>query len=70
MNLFQNASDDQLALVGCLVALVGSMTLMYVSYFVGPAARRVSPNESRDTTRLFPNRSSGLTGDSSRDRAA
>ena len=70
MNLLQNASDDQVALIGCLVALVGSMALMYVSYFVGPAARRARPNESRGTTRLFPNRSSGLAGDASRDRAA
>ncbi len=70
MNLFQNASDDQVALIGCLVALVGSMALMYVSYFVGPAARRASSDESRDATRLFPNRSPEFAGDTSRDRAA
>ena len=70
MNLFQNASDDQVALIGCLVALVGSMSLMYVSYFVGPAARRASADESRDATRLFPNRSPELTADTARDRAA
>lgn len=70
MNLFQNASDDQVALIGCLVALVGSMALMYVSYFVGPAARRASSDESRDATRLFPNRSPELTAGTARDRAA
>ena len=70
MNLFQNASDDQVALIGCLVALMGSMALMYVSYFVGPAARRASSGESRDATRLFPNRSSELAADAARDRAA
>lgn len=70
MNLFQNASDDQVALIGCLVALVGSMALMYVSYFVGPAARHASSVDSRDATRLFPNRSPELTADTARDRAA
>jgi len=40
MNLLQGASDDQVALIGCLVALVGSAALMYVSFYVGPAARQ------------------------------
>jgi len=70
MNPFQNASDDQVALIGCLVALVGSLALMYVSYFIGPEARRASSDESRDATRLFPNRSSVIAADASRDRAA
>lgn len=70
MNLLQNASDDQVALIGCLVALAGSMALMYVSYFVGPAARRVGSDKSRNATRLFPNRSSELGTETARDRAA
>jgi hypothetical protein len=40
MNFLQGASDDQVALIGCLVALIGSAGLMYVSFFVGPASRR------------------------------
>lgn len=40
MNLLQSASDDQMALIGCLVTLVGSAGLMYLSFFVGPAGRR------------------------------
>ncbi len=40
MNLLQGASDDQVALIGCLVALVSSAGLMYLSFFVGPAARK------------------------------
>lgn len=71
MNLFQNASDDQVALIGCLVALVGSMALMYVSYFAGPAARRASTEDHpRNSTRLFPNHSTELSADAARDRAA
>ena len=70
MNLFQNASDDQVAVIGCLVALVGSMTLMDVSYFVGPAARRASSAETQEATRMFATRPSGIASDVSRDRAA
>lgn len=40
MDLMRSASDDQVALMGCLVALIGSASLMYVSFFIGPAARR------------------------------
>lgn len=39
LHLFQAASDDQLALMGCAAAVMGSMFLMYISYFFGPAAR-------------------------------
>lgn len=70
MNLFQNASDDQVALIGCLVALVGSMALMYVSYFVGPAGRNAGSEETQGATRLFPNRTSNIATEASRDRAA
>lgn len=42
-NLLQGASDDQVALIGCLVAVVGSAGLMYLSFFVGPAARKSKP---------------------------
>jgi hypothetical protein len=38
--IFQNASDDQFALIGCAAALLGSGFLMYVSYFMGPMARQ------------------------------
>lgn len=70
MNLFQNASDDQVAIVGCLVALAGSLALLYVSYFVGPAAHRARADRSRVATRLFPGRSSELAADAAHDRAA
>jgi len=40
MNGLNGFSDDQVALIGCLVALVSSAGLMYLSFFVGPASRR------------------------------
>ncbi|MBI1313150.1 hypothetical protein GC176_17810 [bacterium] len=39
MEIFQNASDDQIALMGCAAALLFSGGLMYVSYFVGQGRR-------------------------------
>lgn len=39
-DLFQAASDDQLALMGCAGAILVSGFLMYVSYFLGPMAKQ------------------------------
>jgi hypothetical protein len=35
MDLFGNASDDQIALMGCAAVLLLSGGLMYVSFFLG-----------------------------------
>lgn len=70
MFLFQNASDDQIALIGCLVALAGSMGLMYVSYFIGPAARQNREAGGEQATRPFPPRSTTFPSEAARDRAA
>lgn len=40
MDFFQNATDDQIALMGCFVALVTSAALMYVSVFLNRNHRR------------------------------
>lgn len=40
MDFFQNATDDQIALMGCFVALVTSAALMYVSVFLNRAQRK------------------------------
>lgn len=48
MEIFQNASDDQIALMGCAAALLFSGGLMYVSYFVGQG------RQSRDHEAGFP----------------
>ncbi len=39
-NLAQSASDDQTAIIGGLVAMFLAGGVMYLSYFVGPEARR------------------------------
>lgn len=41
MDLFQNATDDQIALMGCFVALVASAALMYVSVYLNRSQRNV-----------------------------
>lgn len=43
--MFQNAGDDQVALLGCAGALLGSGFLMYVSYFLGPKSREVQERQ-------------------------
>jgi len=40
LDLFQNANDDQVAIMGCFAILMGSGLLMYYSYFLGPVARQ------------------------------
>lgn len=70
MFLFQNASDDQIALIGCLAALAGSMAIMYVSYFIGPAGRQARAADSQQATRPFPNRSTNIPSEKNHDRAA
>ena len=57
MNLLQGTSDDQMALMGCFVALVGSVLLMYVSFFVGPAARKKSDGTHSTDSRPISSRS-------------
>ncbi len=49
MDIFRNASDDQIALMGSAVALLLSGGLMYVSYFVGQIRQ---PKESHEPIRL------------------
>jgi hypothetical protein len=49
MGLLQGASDDQMALIGCLVALIGSAGMMYLSFFVGPAARKQTHSAASDS---------------------
>jgi len=46
MDLFQNASDDQIALAGCLAALLFSGGLMYLSFFVGRLRQQPSESQS------------------------
>lgn len=50
-DLFQIASDDQFALIGCAGAVLGSMFLMYVSYFLGPAARQARSGQMEKLVR-------------------
>ena len=43
MDLFTNASDDQIALMGCAAALFVSGGLMYVSFFIGRSKETEQP---------------------------
>ena len=41
-NLLQNASDDQTAIVACLLTLAGATFLVFASFHLGPAGKRQS----------------------------
>lgn len=60
MGFFENASDDQVALVGCAVALLLSGGLMYLSYVLGQG-RQASESQA-DTIRLHAPRSENQIG--------
>lgn len=40
VQLWQSATDDQVALIGCAVTLIVAVGMMYCSYFVGRASQR------------------------------
>ncbi len=40
LDVLQSASDDQVAILGCVTALLAAGTVMYLSYYIGPARRR------------------------------
>ncbi len=48
MDFLQNATDDQIALMGCFAALAASAALMYVSVFLSRTHRK---NQVRELTR-------------------
>lgn len=48
MDILNNLSDDQLALLGCMAALLVSATIMCLSYYVGPA------RNAKPVTRKLP----------------
>ena len=50
MDFLQNATDDQIALLGCFVALVTSAALMYVSVFLSRSFRKRPVREATKRT--------------------
>lgn len=63
--LFANLSDDQVAMIGGLVAMFLAGGVMYLSYFVGPEARRQRAQARNQAIRPLPQPSR-----SAHDRAA
>lgn len=61
MGFLQNASDDQIALMGCALALFLSGGLMYLSYVLGQ--NRQTTESQADTIRLHAPRTSTPASD-------
>ena len=70
MNIVQNVSDDQLALIGCLAALTGSMVIMYFSYFISSAARRARSENDLEANRILRTERSDRSNQRTRESAA
>jgi hypothetical protein len=56
MDFLQNATDDQIALMGCFMALVTSATLMYVSVFLSRSHRKSQLRHSTHQTLAMSNK--------------
>lgn len=41
INLMQNASDDQTALIGCMLTLCAAAFVVFLSFHAGPAGQKV-----------------------------
>jgi len=52
MEFLENASDDQIALMGCVVALMFSMAVMFLSGFVGRSNANSRSTDSRTANRM------------------
>ena len=50
MDFFQNASDDQIALMGCFVALFTSAALMYLSVYLSRTQRQSQIHKTTSRT--------------------
>jgi hypothetical protein len=72
MDFLQNATDDQIALMGCFVALATSAALMYISVFLSRTHRREQVRETMSRTLSLASRDerSGSTIDASSRKVA
>ena len=50
MDFLQNATDDQIALMGCFAALVSSAVLMYISVYLNRSQRKGHHHDSATQT--------------------
>jgi hypothetical protein len=68
-NLLQTATDDQTALGACLLTLAGATVLVFASFHLGPAGKKLRENERKKSElRVHPQISVG--SDRSHERAA
>lgn len=68
-NLLQTASDDQTAIGGCLLALIGASFFVFLSFHLGPAGQKLRKRE-RDNLEVKLHSRNELPAASTQDRAA
>lgn len=68
MDLFTNPTDDQLALMGCGLALFVSAAMMYFSFYLGPMRNQQQSN-SQESIQLGTDRTQKTQSESTRKAA-
>ena len=71
LNILQSATDDQTAIGFCLLALGGAAMLVFASFHLGPAGKKLRNNESKNSPLSVTHRisvDSGQQRDSGRQR--
>ena len=74
MDFWQHATDDQIALTGCVVALAVSVTMMFVSSFVrrstrGQSSHLVTGRSNRIQRRELAQKPDSVDSESTREAA-
>jgi hypothetical protein len=69
LNILQSATDDQTAIGFCLLALGGAAMLVFASFHLGPAGKKLRDNDAKDSSLGVTHRISVDSG-RQRDKAA
>ena len=70
MDFLQNATDDQIALMGCFVAIVASAVLMYVSVFLNRSHRQTQERKTLNRTLPLAGRTEHVPAETSHRKVA
>ena len=69
LNLLQSASDDQTALGACVLTLIGAAMLVFASFHLGPAGRKLRNRQLPESElKMMPR--AMVKPDQAQDRAA
>jgi hypothetical protein len=68
-NLIQSATDDQTAIGACILTLMGAAVLVFASFHLGPAGKKMRMTDRRASELKMPSRVT-MDSDQQHERAA